>query len=43
MAIMRKSPLWTRWQRWRAAASFVDALFKARSKARVVDASAADQ
>ncbi|MCC8965006.1 MULTISPECIES: hypothetical protein [Bradyrhizobium] len=47
MAIMRKPPFWTRWQRWRAAASFVDALFKARIKtrfkARLVNASAADR
>ncbi|MBR1161143.1 hypothetical protein [Bradyrhizobium elkanii] len=51
VAIMRKPPFWMRWRRWRAAAAFVDALFRARFKARfkarikagLVDASAADQ
>jgi hypothetical protein len=43
VATMRKPPFWMRWRRWRAAAAFVDALFKARIKAGLVDASAADQ
>lgn len=34
MTVMHKPLFWTRWQRWRATASFVDALFKARSKAK---------
>ncbi|MBP2429688.1 MULTISPECIES: hypothetical protein [Bradyrhizobium] len=47
VATMRKPPFWMRWRRWRAAAAFVDALFRARFKASIkaglVDASAADQ
>ncbi|MGF6307193.1 hypothetical protein ABIB82_001660 [Bradyrhizobium sp. i1.8.4] len=43
MTVIRKPLFWTRWQRWRATASFVDTLFKARFKARPVDASAADR
>jgi hypothetical protein len=43
MRTLRNPSFWARWQRWCAATSFVDALFKARFRARTINASAADQ